>query len=588
VVETTQGQGAQSMGCLVPTKPLPWTPLRPFILERELRNFPDKVFVRQLIDNLRHGCSIGYTGPQFTHIADNLQSATQQPEVIDATLKEECEAGRILGPFALPPLPNFRTSGLGLVPKHDGGWRIIYHLSAPANDSINDFIDPELYSLSYCTIDDAYTILNELGPGALMSKIDLKNAFRLIPVRAEDWNLLGICWRQLFYIDTCLPFGLRSAPYLFNQLSTAIHWILQHSKGVRHLLHYLDDFFTAGPAASPTCADNLQAMFSLCEDIQAPIKLSKVEGPTTSMTFLGIHLNSITMEASISADRKQALLDELRWMKQKDRVTKRDLLSLVGKLSFCCKVLPAGRIFLRRMIDLSTKVSNLHHHISLTSDAKLDIQWWLDLLPKWPGKALILNSRWTPSPALHLYTDASGLQGWGAYWEGRWLQSHWSSSQCEMDITWKELFAIVLAVHTWGSFWSRRKILFHCDNQAVVDIWEKGSTRATHTMALVRLLYYCAVQHNINVCIVHVPGVCNDIADSLSRFQMHRFKRLAPNSNLHPDTIPAWPTQAFMNASCNAGIMELPRLQDEHTNQVLQDITPSVVSTTSRPSQHHP
>jgi len=121
VVETTQGQGSQSMGSLIPAKPLPWTPLWPFIFECELSNFPDKVFVRQLIDNLWHGCSIGYTSPQFTHIADNLQSASQQPEVIDATLKEECEAGCILGPFTHPPLPNFRTSGLGLVPMHDGG-----------------------------------------------------------------------------------------------------------------------------------------------------------------------------------------------------------------------------------------------------------------------------------------------------------------------------------------------------------------------------------------------------------------------------------------------------------------------------------
>ena len=81
------------------TKPLPWTPLRPFILEHELRNYPDRVFVRQLIDNLRHGCSIGYSGPHFMSLAPNLQSAFQQREVIDATLKDECEAGRILGPF---------------------------------------------------------------------------------------------------------------------------------------------------------------------------------------------------------------------------------------------------------------------------------------------------------------------------------------------------------------------------------------------------------------------------------------------------------------------------------------------------------
>ena len=584
----TPPRTAWQRGSPVLVKPPPWTPLRPFILERELCNYPDKVFVRQLIDSLRQGCKIGYTGPQFTYIALNLQSASQQPEVIDATLRDECEAGRILGPFDQPPLPNFRTSGLGLVPKHDGGWRIIYHLSAPFAQSINDFIDPHAYSLSYCTIDDAYKILNELGPGALMSKIDLKNAFRLIPVRPEDWNVLGICWRNRFFVDTCLPFGLRSAPYLFNQLSIAIHWVLQHSYGVHHLLHYLDDFFTAGPANSSQYSENLQSMFTLCSNINAPIKLSKVEGPTTSLTFLGIHINSNTMEASILDERKQALLSELTRMRRRDKCTQRELLSLIGKLSFCCKVLPAGRIFLRRMIDLSHTVACLHHHISLTTEAYLDIQWWIDFLPSWSGTILILNTRWIPSSALNLYTDASGMHGWGAYWNGRWIQSHWSSSQNNMDITWKELFAIVVAVHTWGSSWSRQKILFHCDNRAVVDIWDKGSTRAPHTMGLVRLLYFCASLYNINVCVTHIAGSCNDIADSLSRFQMDKFRMLAPRSEVLPDCIPAWPTQIFMTASCNAGIMALPNPLDKHTDQDSGSLSHFATSTPLLQPQHHP
>ena len=84
---------AWQRGSPVLVKPFPWTPLRLFMLERELCNYPDKVFVRQLIDNLQQGCTIGYTGPQFTYLAQNLQSASQQPEVIDATLRDECEAG---------------------------------------------------------------------------------------------------------------------------------------------------------------------------------------------------------------------------------------------------------------------------------------------------------------------------------------------------------------------------------------------------------------------------------------------------------------------------------------------------------------
>ena len=156
---------------------------------------------------------------------------------------------------------------------------------------------------------------------------------------------------------------------------------------------------------------------------------------------------------------------------------------------------------------------------------------------------------------MHLFTDAAGSDGWGAYWSGHWLQAHWTPTQQSMDITWKELYAIVIAVHTWGPSWQRQRILFHCDNQAVVDIWKKGSTRAPQTMALVHLLYFCAAYHNLNVCIVHVPGVCNDIADSLSHFQMVRFRKLASQANSTPDNIPAWPVQSFMHASCNAAIM---------------------------------
>ena len=80
-----------------------------------------------------------------------------------------------------------------------------------------------MYSLSYCSVDDAYAFINHLGPGTLLSKIDLKDAFRLIPVCPDNWNLLGIHWKHQFYIDTCLPFGLRSAPFLFNRLADAIH-----------------------------------------------------------------------------------------------------------------------------------------------------------------------------------------------------------------------------------------------------------------------------------------------------------------------------------------------------------------------------
>ena len=75
-----------------------------------------------------------------------------------------------------------------------------------------------------------------------MAKVDLKSAFRIIPVRKQDWELLGIHWRNQYYVDTCLPFGLRSAPYLFNQFADALEWILRNNYSLQWVIHYLDDY----------------------------------------------------------------------------------------------------------------------------------------------------------------------------------------------------------------------------------------------------------------------------------------------------------------------------------------------------------
>ena len=56
--------------------------------------------------------------------------------------------------------------------------------------------------------------LVDSGPGSLMAKLDLKDAFRHIPVRAADWHLLGFFWGSEFYHMLVLAFGLRTAPYI--------------------------------------------------------------------------------------------------------------------------------------------------------------------------------------------------------------------------------------------------------------------------------------------------------------------------------------------------------------------------------------
>ena len=476
-------------------------------------------------------------------VATNLRSASDHTEVIDEALQKELANNRMAGPYTNPPYPNLRCSGVGVVPKKDGSWRLIYHLSAPAGDSINDYIEPLDFSLQYSTIDDAIAICHRLGRGALMAKVDLKNAFRLCPVRPADWHLLGIHWRDRFYVDKCLPFGLRSAPFLFNMVADALQWILEHYFGVSHLFHYLDDFFFAGHRGTSECLQALNYMLTLCQAVQAPLKPEKVFSPATLMVILGIELDTISMQARLPVVKLVALLDELQsfaTLHSTDRAcTKRQLLSLIGKLAFACKVIPAGRIFLRRLLDTAHSREGLNDHIPISDDALGDIQWWQRFAQSWNGKAFFLDPTWTPAPELQLFTDASGALGFGGYWKGAWFSQPWPPHLASKPIEWKELYAIVIACETWGTHWSGRRILFHCDNHAIVQVWESGLSRSSDLMCLVRALFYVAARNNFNVMIRHIRGIDNCIADSLSRLQLSRFRSLAPQADTTPTTIPA-------------------------------------------------
>ena len=100
-------------------------------------------------------------------------------------------------------------------------------------------------------------IITAMGPGFLLAKFDIESAYRLIPVHPDDRPLLGMMWRDKLCVDTALPFGLRSAPKIFNAVADALQLIMERN-GVSELLHYLDDFLIFGVTESLECQQALE------------------------------------------------------------------------------------------------------------------------------------------------------------------------------------------------------------------------------------------------------------------------------------------------------------------------------------------
>lgn len=70
------------------------------------------------------------------------------------------------------------------------------------------------------------------GPNCLIFKLDILNAYTIVPVHASDWELLGFSIDGMFYFDKTLPMGLSYSCQLFEEITTALHWIGENKLGL--------------------------------------------------------------------------------------------------------------------------------------------------------------------------------------------------------------------------------------------------------------------------------------------------------------------------------------------------------------------
>lgn len=517
------------------------TPLVVKQFSRELQLHPDPIQVSYVLNGLRYGFRIGFDDSiNLCSAKTNKPSAHANPRVIDSYLENEVRLGRVSGPHVNPPLPDLHISSFGVIPKRgqSGKWRLIVDLSSPGGASVNDGISREEFTLQYIKVDQIIQMVSNLGRGALMAKFDVETAYRNIPVHPEDRYLLGMKWREKFFVDLALPFGLRSAPYIFNAVASMVNWILVNNYNVTNLVHYLDDFIMVGPANGDTCKVNLAKSIDVCSKLGVPLHPHKCVGPDTSIVILGIELDSINQTARLPTDKLTNLQQLIVSWRSRQWCNRHQLESLIGHLHHAAKVVWPGRTFIRRMINLLCCFRQRDHPIRLNCEFRRDLDWWYKYLSEWHGVSFWLYPGLPVVGDIEVISDASGAIGYGAYINHQWFNGRWFASQASQSIAYKELFPIVLAAHVWGMHWSRKQIMFRSDNEAVVAMLKSKTSRVPDIMRLLRSLLFAAAKFNFFFSALHIPGIQNSIADALSRFHWQEFRRLAPLANRCPTRIP--------------------------------------------------
>ena len=131
-----------------------------------------------------------------------------------------------------------------------------------------------------------------MGRSSLLAKIDIKAAYRSVPVCPADGALLGMYWKEQVYIDAMLPIRLRSAPKIFNAVADALEWCVAKA-----------GYMCLSPPASEVCAEHLQILQKACNDLGVPLASEKQEGPSTCITFLGIIIGIHCQELRVPSEK---------------------------------------------------------------------------------------------------------------------------------------------------------------------------------------------------------------------------------------------------------------------------------------------
>lgn len=485
--------------------------------KKALVGHPDQAFVTYLLEGLKVGFRIGfdYCKSECRASRRNMLSARKNPTVVEQYLQEERSLGRLVGLQA--GHEGAHISPFGVIPKphQPGKWRLILDLSSPRGAGVNDGIDRQLCSLRYAGIGDAARRVVQMGKGTLLAKMDLQSAYRIVPVHPDDRHLLGMRWNGSVCLDTALPFGLRSAPKLFSAVADALLWVM-FSRGVTTGLHYLDDFLFFGQQGTLECLTNLSRALETCRGLGVPVAQQKIEGPSAVMVYLGIEIDTIRGCLRLPEEKLARLQSLLQEWSTKKGCTKRELLSLIGSLQHAATVIKPGRVFLRRLIDLSTVPKQLHYYVRLNQEARSDICWWAKFIEHWNGYGL-LAAVGGLLPSVAIQSDASGSWGCGAVLGRSWIQLEWPSSWSSRPIAPKEMAPIILSALAFGRQLQHHYVVFESDNSTVVSAIRNGSCREPHVMQLLRMLHFVAAHYAFTFTSTHRPGSCNGLADAVSR-----------------------------------------------------------------------
>ena len=436
--------------------------------------------------------------PQLTHQCISFRTRNSRQD-----LQQAVDALLMKG--AIERVTNVKSLGfysrLFLVPKKTGDLRPVIDLSTLSCHMV----------VPHFKMETQGSVRSAIRSQEWTVSIDIGDAYHHVPMHQAVRKYLHFVVNKKVYQFTCLPFGLATSP---RELLRPVVSLLRQ-QGVK--LHvYLDNWLIR--ADTPEQAQlHAQTTIKVLQFFGWIINFEKSDlTPSQDFQFIGMQFNTRRFTvAPLPKMRVKVQSVNQHWMANPN-ITARDLHRLLGILVFMASLVRWGRLRLHPVQRWAAtawcqRTGNWSDRIQVPQWVLSEVAWWSSpaVLQDLPLAAREME--------VTLFTDAFS-SGWGAQLGSHSTQGQWSASQWLCHINVLEMQAVIYAVRDFLPHLRSRVVWLMSDNAVMVAyIKNEGGTRS-HTLMqkTIRLLKWCDSKA-ITLVPVHLPGVCNIQADSLSR-----------------------------------------------------------------------
>ena len=524
----------------------PKTSVKWQILEYYLKDHKDRDLVDWCVNGFCNGFTLGLEGePVPWPDPPNSTKVQENPKVTWELINDEIQKGFIIGPFQEKPIEGLFCVLINIIEKEtsSGLYCLVQDFSYPWGDptnGINALVPGENKKVHYARIDDVARMALQLGNPSYAMRIDIKHAFKLLPLSPDQWHFTGFRFRGAYFIQTQTPFGAAASCLHFEKVARFLTWIIRHKFPWALLCSYLDDFWLTQKRLHDL--EELAFHFTqiIEDEMGFPISHNKTLGPDTELNFVGLTTNLVNLSISLPEDKRLKsikLIDVLlKAHRLNEFVTIKDLEKCTGMLNYACQAIPFGCPWLQSCYALQWVQGDHTSKRKISDRVAADMAMFKSFLKsskQFLTSVPFLDRLGTHKNLLEILADASGNKnlGFGCYFPhtGEWFGASWTETnwftppphglglEAYKMIFQLELLAITMAFKVFGKKLSGRVVILRSDNISVVNAINNMTSDLECAMQLLREITLTCMSLQILVKAVHIRGIHNSESDAISR-----------------------------------------------------------------------